>query len=88
MNKNNKPAGRPAGSQNATYTEAVEIPAACGKCHSVNLTTVRGSRPLKRDIAGELPNGFRYRAIIWIRKVCECKQRVNVKVYIPKKENA
>lgn len=79
--------GRPAGSPNASYQQAVEVPAACPKCKSVNLSNVRGARVIRRPkLAGQLPSGFKYQGILWVRKVCECGQRVAVRIHLPAKE--
>jgi hypothetical protein len=82
-----KPKGRPAGSANKEYADAVEIPATCPSCGGVELTKVPGSKELEQDYAGELPNGFRYRSIVRIRKRCACGQCVIVRTFIPADPN-
>ncbi|HLC08793.1 MAG TPA: hypothetical protein VJK06_05865 [Methyloceanibacter sp.] len=78
-----KTKGRPAGSANHEYIPTEEIPAACMKCGSVNLTRVPGSKALDRQISGTLPSGFQYGAIRWTRKRCECGQMIVVRTYFP-----
>jgi len=79
----NSKRGRPPGSQNVKYAETREIPAACIRCGSTELKKVPGSRPLLQEYGGELPGGFRYRAIIRERRRCECGQMLIVRVYVP-----
>jgi hypothetical protein len=76
--------GRPAGSKNHNYAEAVAIPAACPACGSTELKAAPG-RPVPvtaQDLAGEV-NGFVYSRVEWHDKECGCGQRVRVRVYLP-----
>jgi hypothetical protein len=75
--------GRPAGSPNREYDQALEIPAACPNCGSVNLTKIEGSKDICQTYAGEI-RGFLYREIIRTRKKCsDCLHLTIVRRYVP-----
>jgi len=83
-----KKRGRPKGSRNKVYSEAVEIPASCQMCGSTDLHVVKWNKPLIREIAGNLPDGHTYNRVRWDRKKCDnCGQMVAVRSYYTENTN-
>lgn len=80
--------GRPQGSKNIQYANAVHIPPTCPICGSAELRAVKGSPPIQRRVVGRLSSGMEYVAIRWQRCECSCGQRVTVRTYFPAKNNA
>jgi hypothetical protein len=79
------PKGRPLGRENYDYESAVQIPAACPRCHSTELAVVPGAPALRRSIP-TTHQGVAYAAVVWQRKVCKCGQRVTVRELLPAKK--
>lgn len=75
--------GRPAGSKNVQYADAVEIPAVCPKCKSPELKAIRGNKVSQVNVAGTF-QGVAYSRVEWHDKSCVCGQRVRVRVFVPK----
>jgi len=73
--------GRPPGSPNKEYAAVEEIPPACVKCGSTNLTRVPGSKEIERAIVGTLRSGFEYNRVRHTRKRCECGQVLIIRAY-------
>lgn len=87
MNKK-KSRGRPPGSLNKEYAEALEIPAVCPACRGTKLTRLRGAPVVDRKISGTLPSGYRFTRVIWRRKTCDnCGQLLMVREYVPADNN-
>jgi hypothetical protein len=77
--------GRPVGSLNAEYLDAVAIPAVCPRCGSADIVAVKGAPPIIRLMEGTLATGQPYAKVEWQRSRCECGQHVTVRKYFPKK---
>jgi len=88
MSEVKKKRGRPKGSKNRVYAEAVEIPASCQMCGSSDLVIIDSNRRLIREIDGVLPNGHRFNRVRWDRKKCKnCGQLVAVRKYYVENNN-
>lgn len=72
--------GRPAGSKNFQYADALELPAACPACGSSELRTVPGAKVSEMHTPGRMFD-VAYRRIEWHNKVCPCGQRVRVRKF-------
>jgi len=75
-----KKPGRPKGTKNLEYDMVDEYPAACRKCGSTDLSTMRNNRPDIKNISGRAANGTIYNRVRWDCKRCKnCGQAVKVK---------